>query len=180
MTKQVLIFIKFTSSCSKYSSSASTMLKTKLFLFLILSACGDFMYSSTICFHRRLHSQPRKKLWTFLIFRSSIESSTDSHNPARFAVSLGTTLSVFCSFGTEAAAALKLPRPTGVAENEERDVSLRKTHIWKTFPLTRGPNELNINNSNNLCPKFPYLRCKLFTLLCVLPFSCFFALNNLK
>lgn len=45
-----------------------------LLRFLMLSACGDFMYSSTICFHRRRHSQPRKKLCTFLILRSSSSS----------------------------------------------------------------------------------------------------------
>ena len=48
-----------------YSSSHSTILKTILFRFLILSAWGERMYNSTICFHRLLHNQPRKKLWTW-------------------------------------------------------------------------------------------------------------------
>lgn len=126
----------FTSSCSKYSSSASTMLNTKLFRFLMLSAWGDLMYSSTICFHRLRHSQPRKKLWTFLIFRSSTESSAVSHRPDRLAASLMTALSACCSLRLLGMtdAALKLPRPTGVAENDDRDVSFRSTHIWKQFP----------------------------------------------
>lgn len=34
------------------------------------------MYCSTICFHRLRHSQPLKKLCTFLILRISIESWT--------------------------------------------------------------------------------------------------------
>lgn len=63
-----------TSICSMYSSSASTIRKTRLFLFRMLSAWGDFMYCSTICFQRRRQSHPRKKLCTFLIFRNSIES----------------------------------------------------------------------------------------------------------
>lgn len=45
--------------------------QTYQFRFLILSACGDLMYSSTICFHLLRQSQPRKKLWTFLIFAMS-------------------------------------------------------------------------------------------------------------
>lgn len=128
----------FTSSCSKYSSSASTMLNTKLFRFLILSACGDLMYSSTICFHRRRHNHPRKKLWTFLIFLSSIESSTDSHKPDKFAASLMAEFSDCCSFVAAAAAAvaaLKLPRPTGVAEKDDLEVSFLKTQIWKQFQV---------------------------------------------
>lgn len=121
---------KFTSSCSRYSSSASTMLNTRLFRFRMLSACGDLMYSSTICFHRRRHSQPRKKLCTFLIFRSSMVSSTDSHRFDKVAASLMAPLSVWGSAGaTVVAAALKLPRPTGVAEKEERVVSFRSTQI---------------------------------------------------
>lgn len=55
-----------TSNCSMYSSSASTMLNTRLLRFRILSACGELMYSSTICFQRRRHNQPRKKLCTCL------------------------------------------------------------------------------------------------------------------
>lgn len=47
---------------------------TRLFLFRMLSAWGLLMYCSTICFHRLLHSQPLKKLCTFLILRISIES----------------------------------------------------------------------------------------------------------
>ena len=46
-----------------------------LFRFRIFSACGELIYSITICFHRRRHSQPRKKLWTFLILRISSLSS---------------------------------------------------------------------------------------------------------
>lgn len=64
-----------TSICSIYSSSASTILKTRLFLLRILSACGLLMYCSTICFHLLRHSQPLKKLWTFFIFLNSWESS---------------------------------------------------------------------------------------------------------
>lgn len=51
-------------SCRLYSSSHSTILNTMLFRFLMLSACGERMYNSTICFHRLRHNQPRKKLWT--------------------------------------------------------------------------------------------------------------------
>ena len=98
-----------TSNCSRYSSSASTMLKTRLFLFLMLSAWGDLMYSSTICFQRRRHSQPRKKLWTFLIFLSSMESWTEAHKPGKF------EKWSWSSCGSHDGA-LKLPRPTGVAE----------------------------------------------------------------
>ena len=60
---------------------------TYQFLFLILSAWGDRMYSSTICFQRLRHSQPRKKLWTFLIFPmsgSSSSSSLGSHSRVDF------------------------------------------------------------------------------------------------
>lgn len=110
------------------------MLKTRLLRFRMLSACGDLMYSSTICFQRRLHSQPRKKLCTFLIFRSSAESSPDSHN--KLAASL-MALSVFGSLGVEVvAAALKLPRPTGVAEKDDLVVSLRRTQIWKQLTVS--------------------------------------------
>lgn len=52
------------------------------FLFLILSACGDRIYSSTICFHRRRQSQPRKKLWTFLILAKSGSSCSAASMPA--------------------------------------------------------------------------------------------------
>ncbi len=41
----------------------------------MLSACGLLMYCSTICFHLRRHNQPRKKLWTFLIFCNCISST---------------------------------------------------------------------------------------------------------
>ena len=47
-----------------YSSSHSTMENTIEFLLRMLSAWGDRMYSSTICFHRLRHNQPRKKLCT--------------------------------------------------------------------------------------------------------------------
>lgn len=107
-----------TSSCSRYSSSASTILNTRLLRFLILSACGDLMYSSTICFQRRRHNQPRKKLCTFLIFLNSMESCTDSHK--------------LDNSGSSANShpVLKLPRPTGVELRLVRD-SLRKTQICK-------------------------------------------------
>jgi hypothetical protein len=128
LTQKCVVFKNITSSCSKYSSSASTIEKTRLFLFRMLSACGDLMYSSTICFHRRRHSHPRKKLWTFLIFRNSIESCTESHKLTRFDDSGKLpVVSGCCSFD---APALKLPRPTGVAENDERFVSLRNTQIY--------------------------------------------------
>jgi hypothetical protein len=42
-----------------------------LFRLRMLSAWGDLMYCSTICFQRLRQSQPLKKLCTFLIFRSS-------------------------------------------------------------------------------------------------------------
>jgi hypothetical protein len=51
-------------SCFTYSSSHSTIPKMMLFLLRMLSAWSERMYSSTICFHRRRHSQPRKKLCT--------------------------------------------------------------------------------------------------------------------
>ena len=51
------------------------------FLFLMLSACGERMYSSTICFQRRRHSQPRKKLWTFLTLAISGSSSSSEVSP---------------------------------------------------------------------------------------------------
>lgn len=92
------------------------MLNTRLFRFRMLSACGDLMYSSTICFQRRRHSQPRKKLWTFLIFRSSTESWTSSHRP------------VSCWVTSSAPSQLKLPRPTGVGHTDERH-SLRNVQI---------------------------------------------------
>ena len=47
----------------------------------MLSACGERMYSSTICFQRRRHSQPRKKLWTFLILAISGSSSSSEVSP---------------------------------------------------------------------------------------------------
>ena len=56
----------------------SEIVSTHQFLFLMLSACGDLMYSSTICFHRLLQSQPRKKLWTFLILAMSGSSAFSS------------------------------------------------------------------------------------------------------
>jgi hypothetical protein len=37
-----------------------------------------------------------------------------------------------------------------------------------------------MNNSINLSPELSYLRCKLFALLCVLPFRCFLALDDLQ
>lgn len=127
---------KITSSCSRYSSSASTIEKTKLLRFLMLSACGDLMYSSTICFHRRRHSQPRKKLWTFLIFFSSAESADDSQSAARFETSLRLLISSCCS--TEGPAApLILPRP-GVDENDERVVSLRSTQTCCSVHNEKG------------------------------------------
>lgn len=49
--------------------------RTHLFLLRMLSAWGERMYSSTICFQRRRQSHPRKKLWTFFIFLISSESS---------------------------------------------------------------------------------------------------------
>ena len=49
-----------------------------LFRLRMLSACGDLMYSSTICFHRLRHSHPRKKLCTFFILRISSDSSPSS------------------------------------------------------------------------------------------------------
>lgn len=52
-----------------------------LFRLRILSACGLLIYCSTICFQRRRHSQPLKKLWTFLIFCISIEPSAIPCNP---------------------------------------------------------------------------------------------------
>lgn len=52
-----------------------------LFRLRMLSACGLLMYCSTICFQRRRHSQPLKKLWTFLTFCISIEPSVMSRNP---------------------------------------------------------------------------------------------------
>lgn len=51
-----------------------------LFRLRMLSACGLLMYCSTICFQRRRHSQPLKKLWTFLIFCISIEPSVMPRN----------------------------------------------------------------------------------------------------
>ena len=51
-------------SCLTYSSSHSTMPKTILFLLRMLSAWSERMYSSTICFQRRRHNHPRKKLCT--------------------------------------------------------------------------------------------------------------------
>ena len=42
----------------------------------MLSACGERIYSSTICFQRLRQSQPRKKLWTFLILAMSGSSSS--------------------------------------------------------------------------------------------------------
>lgn len=91
-------------SCSRYSSSASTIRKTRLqkkrkllakiinnknkkyylFRFRIFSACGELMYSLTILFHRRLQSQPRKKDCTFLIFWMSSDSSSSSSPPDAF------------------------------------------------------------------------------------------------
>ena len=47
----------------------------------MLSACGERIYSSTICFQRRRHSQPRKKLWTFLILAISGSSSSSEVSP---------------------------------------------------------------------------------------------------
>lgn len=83
------------------------------------------MYSSTICFQRRRHNQPRKKLCTFLIFRNSSESCNPAHNPGNTELSSigGSLRSV-----DDVAAALKLPRPTGVAEMDDL-VSLRNTQI---------------------------------------------------
>lgn len=111
-----------TSSCSKYSSSASTMLNTRLFRFRMLSACGDLMYISTICFQRRRHNQPRKKLCTFFIFCSSTVSLTDSQS--------------FDSMGSSATSqpALKLPRPTGVEFRDVRD-SFRRTQIYERLKM---------------------------------------------
>ena len=51
------------------------------FLLRILSACGERMYSSTICFHLRRQSQPLKKLWTFLILAMSGSSSSSLFSP---------------------------------------------------------------------------------------------------
>lgn len=51
-------------SCLTYSSSHSTKLNTIEFRFRMLSAWSDRMYNSTICFQRRRHSHPRKKLCT--------------------------------------------------------------------------------------------------------------------
>ena len=42
----------------------------------MFSACGELIYSITICFHRLLQSHPRKKLCTFLIFLISSLSSS--------------------------------------------------------------------------------------------------------
>lgn len=53
-----------------------------LFLLRILSACGLLIYCSTICFHLRRQSQPRKKLCTFFIFSISVEPSATPLNPA--------------------------------------------------------------------------------------------------
>lgn len=112
-----------TSSCSMYSSSASTMLKTRLLRLRMLSAWGDLMYSSTICFQRRRHNQPRKKLWTFLILRSSTVSCTWSDSPEIWEVS-----------SPIIEAPLKLPRPTGVADIDGRaEYSRRSEQIFKRF-----------------------------------------------
>lgn len=111
-----------TSSCSMYSSSASTMLNTRLFRLRILSAWGDFMYSSTICFQRRRHNQPRKKLCTFLILRSSTVSCTWSDSPESWEVS-----------SPMIDAPLKLPRPTGVADTDGRaEYSRRREQIFES------------------------------------------------
>ena len=93
-----------TSSCSTYSSSASTIRNTRLkiltsfkrsniqlrgkslshqFRFRMLSACGELMYCSTICFHRRRQSQPRKKLWTFFILAMSGSSLSLSYSDGK-------------------------------------------------------------------------------------------------
>ena len=53
------------------------------FLLRILSACGERMYSSTICFHLRRQSQPLKKLWTFLILAMSGSSSSSLFSPLK-------------------------------------------------------------------------------------------------
>ena len=53
------------------------------FLLRILSACGERMYSSTICFHLRRQSQPLKKLWTFLILAMSGSSSLSLFSPLK-------------------------------------------------------------------------------------------------
>lgn len=69
------------SAWTRQVSKSTMLLRIKmaeasyLFRFLMLSACGLLMYCSTICFHRRRHSQPLKKLCTFLILRSSTDSS---------------------------------------------------------------------------------------------------------
>ena len=56
---------------------------TYQFLFLIDSAWGDLMYSSTICFHLRLQSQPLKKLCTFLILAMSGSLQSSSNEDVR-------------------------------------------------------------------------------------------------
>jgi hypothetical protein len=109
-----------------------------------------------------------------------MESSSVSHNPAKFAASfMLATLSELCSLGTIVAAALKLPLPTGVAENDDRDVSLRRTQICKHSSTSTTARE-SLNNLINLRSKLPYFRGKLFALLSVLPFRRLFTLNHLK
>lgn len=110
-----------------------------------------------------------------------MESSTEAQSPAKFAVSLLTVASGFWSVAGAVAAALKLPRPTGVAEKDDRDVSFRSTQICKQlFEVKPRREPLNLNNLINLRSKLSYLRCKLFALLSVLPLCRFLTLDHLK
>ena len=49
----------------------------------MLSAWGELIYCSTICFQRRRHSQPRKKLWTFFILAMSGSSFSLSYSDGK-------------------------------------------------------------------------------------------------
>uniref|UniRef100_A0A1I8IAY9 Sema domain-containing protein n=1 Tax=Macrostomum lignano TaxID=282301 RepID=A0A1I8IAY9_9PLAT len=65
--------------CCTYSSSHSTSPNTMPFRFRMCSACSERMYSSTICFHRRRHSQPRKNDCTCSMTSKSSRSQQSTH-----------------------------------------------------------------------------------------------------
>lgn len=139
----------------------------------MLSACGELMYCSTICFHRRRQSQPRKKLWTFFILAMSGSSLSLSYSDGKLKSGMDEVKRIHSVY--------YLFRPRycfwGITLHSFfRVKSWKLIIIWRQSSMSLfGYFYLRVY----LLSQLFYFNSQVFTMLCVLPLCCLFTLDNL-
>ena len=145
----------------------------------MLSAWGELIYCSTICFQRRRHSQPRKKLWTFFILAMSGSSFSLSYSDGKLRCGMDDEFKENTFSGLPFSTEIMTLRHHSpfFLKSKELKINLVKLSNWLIHECLL--NVIGFILFGYLLSKLFYFYCKVFTMLCVLPLCCLFALNNL-